>query len=250
MKYINRSLEKKIDEMKDSFPVILVAGARQTGKSTLLEYINNTSKEKINYVTLDNIIDRANAIEDPENFLRLHEAPLIIDEFQYAPNLLNYIKIKVDEMRKNELFGKGNNLKTMYYLTGSQVFQTMKNVSESLAGRIGIVELNPLSTREICNKKEDCFVPDISKFNEKEKLEYVSLEKVYERILRGSFPILYNGQEINVENFYAEVLEIVPIPKVEELNKGIWGTEIRACLIDKEEFDKTWINLIYDGTMM
>lgn len=207
MKYINRSLEKKIDEMKDSFPVILVAGARQTGKSTLLEYINNTSKEKINYVTLDNIIDRANAIEDPENFLRLHEAPLIIDEFQYAPNLLNYIKIKVDEMRKNELFGKGNNLKTMYYLTGSQVFQTMKNVSESLAGRIGIVELNPLSTREINSKKEECFIPDISKFNEKEKLEYVSLEKVYERILRGSFPILYNGQEINVENFYASYIK-------------------------------------------
>ena len=145
MKYINRSIQLKFDEMNGKFPVILVTGARQTGKSTLLEYIDNSSNENIKYVTLDNMIERANAIEDPENFLRAHEAPLIIDEFQYAPNLLSYIKIQVDEARKNEMFGNGKPVKTMYYLTGSQVFQTMKNVSESLAERIGILELNPLS---------------------------------------------------------------------------------------------------------
>ena len=94
MKYINRNIEIKFDQMKGSFPVILLTGARQTGKSTLLEYINNTSSEKINYVTLDDMIERSKAIEDPENFLRTHEFPLIIDEFQYAPNLLSYIKIQ------------------------------------------------------------------------------------------------------------------------------------------------------------
>ena len=71
-----------------------------------------------------------------------------------------------------------------------------------------------------------------------------------ERLVSRAIDVYFDRSTNNVENFYAEVLEIVPIPKVEELNKGIWGTEIRACLIDKEEFDKTWINLIYDGTMM
>jgi len=207
MKYINRSIEIKLDEMNGQFPVILVTGARQSGKSTLLEYINNSSKEKINYVTLDNIIERANAIEDPETFLRLHEAPLIIDEFQYAPNLLSYIKIRVDEARKNEMFGDGQKVKTMYYLTGSQVFQTMKNVSESLAGRIGILELNPLSTREIYNQREECFIPDIDLLKKKEKINYEPLKKVFDRILKGSYPILYNGQENNLENFYSAYIK-------------------------------------------
>lgn len=114
MKDINRSIQSKFDEMNGNFPVILVTGARQTGKSTLLEYINNSSNKKINYVTLDNMMERANAIENLENFLRLHESPLIIDEFQYAPNLLSYIKIQVDEARKNEMFGDGKRVKTLF----------------------------------------------------------------------------------------------------------------------------------------
>lgn len=207
MKYINRTLEDKIDTMKDGFPVILVTGARQSGKSTLLEYIKSNSNKQINYVTLDNIIDRANAKEDPESFLRSHEAPLIIDEFQYAPNLLSYIKIKVDEARKNELFGNGKKLETMYYLTGSQVFQTMQNVSESLAGRIGILELNPLSTREISQKEETCFIPDIKILKKKDKLTYEPTGKIFERILRGSYPSLHNGQENNLENFYSAYIK-------------------------------------------
>lgn len=204
MKYINRTIEKKIDEMNGSFPVILITGARQSGKSTLLDYI---SGEKINYVTLDNIIERSNAIEDPENFLRKHETPLIIDEFQYAPNLLSYIKIRVDEARRNEMFGDGEKVNTLYYLTGSQVFQTMKNVSESLAGRVGILELNPLSTREISRKSENCFIPNIDLLRRKEKLDYEPLGKVFDRILKGSYPALYNGQENNLENFYSSYIK-------------------------------------------
>ncbi len=207
MKYINRNLEKEIEKMIGKVPVILVTGARQTGKSTLLEYINTISQNKINYVTLDDMIERANAIEDPETFLRSHEAPLIIDEFQYAPNLLSYIKIKVDEARKNEMFGDGKQTGTMYYLTGSQVFQTMKEASESLAGRIGILELNTLSTREIYGKSEECFIPDINLIKQKEKLPYEILEKVFDRILKGSYPALYNGQENDLENFYSSYIK-------------------------------------------
>ena len=207
MKYVSRTITKKFNEMKGNFPVILVTGARQTGKSTLLEYIKNSSDEKINYVTLDNIIERSNAIEDPENFLRLHEPPLIIDEFQYAPNLLSYIKIKVDELRRKELFSDQTSNETLYYFTGSQVFQTLKNVSESLAGRIGILELHPFSTREIYGLQEDCFIPNIDSLKKKEALNYEPLCKLFDRILKGSYPALYNNTENNLENFYSSYIK-------------------------------------------
>lgn len=207
MKYINRTIEKKIDEIKEIFPVILVTGARQSGKSTLLEYINNINEGKINYVTLDDMIERSRAVEDPENFLRTHETPLIIDEFQYAPNLLSYIKIQVDEARKDEIFGKGKKIETMYYLTGSQVFQTMKDVSESLAGRIGVLELNPLSTRELNKKEEKCFVPNIQLIKERERLDYKPLGKIFERILKGSYPALYNIERDTFEDFYSAYIK-------------------------------------------
>ena len=94
-------------------------------------------------------------IEDPETFLRTHGIPLIIDEFQYAPNLLSYIKLAIDEARKNEMFGYGKKVGTLYYLTGTQVFETMENITESLAGRVGIIDLYPLSTREISSSTEE-----------------------------------------------------------------------------------------------
>ena len=206
MKYINRTLEKKIDEMKKMFPAILVTGARQSGKSTLLEYITVSNKEKINYVSLDNLVERANAIEDPEAFLRLHETPLIIDEFQYAPNLLSYIKIRIDEARKNEMFGDGTPIKTMYYLTGSRVFQTMKNVSESLSGRVGIFDLYAFSTREMNGLKEDVFIPNISALKKKEPLKRISTLKIFERIIKGSYPAVNYGEKVPFEQYYSDYI--------------------------------------------
>ena len=105
------------------------------------------------------------------------------------------------------MFGDGKPVETMYYLTGSQVFQTMKDASESLAGRIGILELNPLSTREIYQKKEGCFIPNINTLKNKESINYEPLGKVFDRILKGSYPALYNGQENNLENFYSSYIK-------------------------------------------
>ena len=160
-KYKTRTIEKSLNALINTCPVIMITGPRQVGKTTLLNHLVATSKEKINYISLDNLLIRSQAIEDPELFLRTYETPLIIDEFQYAPELLSYIKIKVDNARQNELFGDGKNVGTLYYLTGSQVFQTMQNVSESLAGRIGILDLYGFSEREIENKEETIFLPDI-----------------------------------------------------------------------------------------
>lgn len=205
-KYINRTIEEKLKSMHGNFPAILVTGSRQSGKSTVLQYITSIENEKINEVSLDDINERVLAQTDPELFIRTHRTPLIIDEFQYAPNLLSYIKIAIDEARKNEMFGDGKEFGTLYYLTGSQIFETMENVTESLAGRIGIIDLHPLSTRELNNLKEDIFVPDIEIIKSKEKVKQENISDLFERIFRGSYPELYKNKNISVESFYSSYI--------------------------------------------
>ncbi|MGL4484045.1 MAG: AAA family ATPase, partial [Anaerovoracaceae bacterium] len=95
-KYINRSIEKKIIEASDEYPVVMIIGPRQVGKTTLLEHIREIVNTNIKRVSFDDLSIRELAINDPELFLKTYPAPLIIDEFQYAPELLSYIKIIVD----------------------------------------------------------------------------------------------------------------------------------------------------------
>lgn len=206
MKYINRTLEKIVKKTIGNFPVIAITGSRQVGKTTLLEYLSQNMYEKVNYVSLDDLLLRSQANEDPELFLRTHETPLIIDEFQYAPKLLNYIKIKVDEMRKNTLF-KNQDSKTSYFLTGSQVFSAMKNITESLAGRIAILDLYGLSTRELNGLEEKIFIPDISLLKEKKKTKKVSTLELFEKIINGSYPELNSNSSLNREVFYQSYIK-------------------------------------------
>lgn len=201
-KYKIRSSEKVLDKMINNTPVIMITGSRQVGKTTLLNHLAEKNNKKINYVSLDNLIIRNQAIEDPELFLRTFEVPLIIDEFQYAAELLTYIKIKVDEARKNEMFGTGEKVGTLYYLTSSQCFQTMENVSESLAGRISILDLYGFSTREIEEKEEKIFIPDIKLLKDKDVIEHKTVNKIYERIINGSYPEVVNNNGVNREQFY------------------------------------------------
>ena len=204
--YIHRTIETKLEEMYGNFPAILVTGSRQSGKSTVLQYITTNKNQKINEVSLDDLSERAMAIDDPENFLRVHGVPLVIDEFQYAPNLLSYIKIKIDEARKNEMFGDGKEVGTLYYLTGSQIFETIENITESLAGRVGIIDLYPLSTREIYCSNEEIFIPDIEIIKKKQPLKYEYLNSVFDRIFRGSYPELYKNDKISLEAFFSSYL--------------------------------------------
>jgi len=201
-KYKTRTIETSLNSLIGNCPVIMITGPRQVGKTTLLSHLAANSKEKINYVSLDNLLIRSQAVEDPELFLRNYETPLIIDEFQYAPELLSYIKIKVDKARQNEMFGDKKEVGTLYYLTGSQVFQTMKNVSESLAGRIGILDLYGFSTRELESKEEPIFIPDINLLKNKEKLETKMTNKIFEKIINGSYPEVNNNNGRNREQFY------------------------------------------------
>lgn len=127
----------------------MINGPRQVGKSTLLNFVSRKLDKKINKVTLDYLILRSQAQEEPELFLRTHETPLMIDEFQRALELLYYIKMIVDNDNEKIIFGEKEKLETLYFLTGSKVFDTMEEISESLAGRVGIFDLYGLSERKI-----------------------------------------------------------------------------------------------------
>lgn len=201
-KFIERTIKKSIKEIEKDFPVVMITGPRQVGKTTLLKMIKEESKEKINYVSLDELTIRTLAIEDPELFLRTYKTPLIIDEFQYAPQLLSYIKIIVDNKRFENL--KDDNVKSngLFYLTGSQAFQTMKNVSESLAGRVGILDLYGLTTREIEQKQENYFIPDLKILENKEKTKKLNTIELYEKIIKGAYPELYRNQNVDRKKFF------------------------------------------------
>ena len=205
--YIKRSVENKLEQLSKSFPVIMITGSRQVGKTTLLNNLQKQSKSEINYVSLDNLSVRALAKEEPELFLERYKAPLIIDEFQYAPDLLSYIKIIVDEKKQEHLENEKVQSMGLYYLTGSQVFHTMKSVSESLAGRVGILELYPLSNREIENKNEDFFLPIYENLENKEKTKRLDVDKVYEKILKGSYPELYSNPNIEPRDFFESYIK-------------------------------------------
>ena len=190
MKYFKRLAENVIQKQEKMFKTILVTGARQVGKTTMLKNI----KPDINYITLDDMLLNQLAVEDPELFLKANKPPIIIDEIQYAPNLLRYIKIEVDNSDK----------KAMYYLTGSQQFNLMKNISESLAGRVGILNLLGLSLREIKDIDfNEPFIPTEEYLNNRRKCEKkISYDEIWNIIHKGSMPALYQ-EESDVDMFYA-----------------------------------------------
>ena len=201
--YIKRTMENTIEKMKNAFPVIMITGPRQVGKTTLLNYITNKNKDKkINFVSLDDLNVRALAVEDPELFLRTYEIPLIIDEFQYAPKLLSYIKIIVDNKRLENLKDDKVECNGLFYLTGSQAFQTMKNVTESLAGRIGILDLNGLTNREIQGLDGEEFIPDLEILKKRQKTKQLSTLELFDKIIKGSYPELYKNNDVDRNQYF------------------------------------------------
>ena len=190
--YIKRILEKRVKYLADHFPIVLLCGARQVGKTTLLKKIAETN-DGIQYITLDYPRVRQLAKEDPELFLQQYPAPLIIDEIQYAPELLPYIKIKADEKKENG----------MYYLTGSQMFHMMSNVSESLAGRVGILSMYSLSRAEIEGRDNQAFNPAYIK----NITTSDTVIEVFDRILKGGMPRVISDPELSAEDYYGSYIQ-------------------------------------------
>lgn len=190
--YIHRIMESKLRYLSEHFPVVMVCGARQVGKTTLLNRIKEKN-EQIQYVTLDYPRLRSLAREDPELFLQQYRTPLIIDEIQYAPELLPYIKIRADQAHQ----------KGLYYLTGSQMFHMMKNVSESLAGRVGILSMYSLSRAEIEGRNSAPFLPGQTKMMESAD----TITDIFERIYRGGMPQMVTDKELLPEDYFGAYMQ-------------------------------------------
>ncbi len=199
--YLNRQIEIEFKKILKEYSCIVLTGARQVGKSTL---ININKPNDMKYVTLDDIDLLSLAKTDPKYFLEFHGVPLCIDEIQKAPNLLNYIKIKIDE-HKLECMKKNIKNELLYVLTGSQQFSMMKEVSESLAGRVGILNLYSLSQNEINKRARKLFVPSIDYFKQNESLKKDTRD-IFERIFKGGMPD-YIINNISRETFFSSYME-------------------------------------------
>ena len=205
-RYIVRTLERKIVETSSHFPAILVTGPRQTGKTTLLLRVKEDERR---YVSLDSMPARMLAREDPELFLQRYAPPVIIDEIQYAPQLLPAIKLRCDAKRENGMF----------WLTGSQQFELMRGVTESLAGRIAIISLNGLSSREIDDKGADAkpFLP--SEGPSPNAARVFGEPMLFDRIFRGSYPALHVDAGLGTELYYGSYVQTYLERDIRELSQ-------------------------------
>ena len=191
--YIKRTITNILRKASAQFPVLLITGPRQVGKTTCLRHSAGPERT---YVTLDDPQARILATEDPGLFLQRFAPPVLIDEIQYAPELLPLIKIAVDS--------HGN--KGDYWLTGSQQFHLMSNVSESLAGRVGILQLLGFSARELADGagERSGFSPQNFRPAGDKALGLMDL---YQRIWRGCFPAIAIDDEMDRDLFYGSYVQ-------------------------------------------
>lgn len=208
--YIQRHLENQIREASKYYPVVMVCGQRQVGKSTMLNHMKEAERR---YVTLDDGNARRLAERDPELFFETYGYPLLIDEFQRVPSILLEMKRIVDQKALN---GEDNH--GMYWLTGSQKFQMMKNVSESLAGRIAVFDMSGLSAAELEGREACAFHPALDKLRERIKSYHPkNVHQVYERIFKGGMPKL-NTTDLERERFYMDYINTYLERDIKELS--------------------------------
>ena len=194
--YINRTLENQVLNASKAYPVVMVCGQRQVGKSTMMNHIREADRK---YVTLDDFNARRLAENDPELFFETYGYKLLIDEIQRAPGLFLEIKKIVDSKAI-----KGEDNCGMFWLTGSQKFEMMKGVSESLAGRIGVLEMTSLTIAEIEGKAEDIFSADIDALKKKDYI-HKDIHTIFEEIYRGGMPKIISS-DIEPERYYMDYI--------------------------------------------
>lgn len=210
MSYITRNLESVVNQVTKEYPVVLVTGPRQVGKTTMLQKLMEGTDR--GYVTLDDLNERNIAKTDPELFLQLHKPPVLIDEVQYAPELFTYIKIQVD---------KGHD-PGAFWLTGSQVFKLMRGIQESLAGRVAVLSLTSLSQAEIYGGVMEPFTIDMDALSARKRgRKEADAGEVFGWIYRGSMPAVVSGENSNSQIFYRSYVSTYIERDVRELSSAI-----------------------------
>ncbi len=210
MNYIRRSLESVVGSVTQEYPVVLLTGPRQVGKTTMLKKLMEGTER--GYVSLDDLTERALAKNDPELFLQLHKPPLLIDEVQYAPELFSYIKILADREHTPGAF----------WLTGSQIFRLTRGVSESLAGRATVLSMTSLSQAEICGAHMEPFRVDLESLQKRAgQRKAADIGEIYERICRGSMPAVVSGAVSSGNIFYSSYISTYIERDVKELSESI-----------------------------
>lgn len=212
MNYIKRDMEAVVLRLSKQFSAILITGPRQVGKTTMLKKLMEQENRGRTYVTLDDINERMMAKTDPALFLQMHKPPIFIDEVQYAPELFPYIKIMIDKTHTPGDF----------WMTGSQIFKLMRGVQESLAGRIALLQMLPLSQREIAGGVTVPFTTNFDTLLERQKtIAPVSAPELFERIWVGGMPALVSGQYEDRAAVYAGYINTYLERDVRDLSGAI-----------------------------
>ncbi|MEA5022032.1 hypothetical protein SDC9_17221 [bioreactor metagenome] len=212
MNYIKRAMENTFLRLAKEFPALLLTGPRQTGKTTMLQKLAAEEKIGRDYVTLDDLTERQMAKNDPKMFLQIHKPPVFIDEVQYAPELFSYIKIHIDRHHRPGDF----------WLTGSQVFKLMDGVQESLAGRVGLLHMSPMSQAESCGADTTPFILDLEQLTQRvRERNPLDTPALYERIFRGGMPALLSGQYTDHRALYSSYISTYLDRDVKEISGTI-----------------------------
>ena len=198
MQYISRAMESSVLKASTQYPVVMVCGQRQTGKSTMLRHLAEPDRV---YVSFDKLETRRLAENDPSLFFETYGHKLLIDEFQRVPSILMTIKDIVD----NAAY-KGEDPNGMFWLTGSQKFVMMKNVSESLAGRVAVFTLLPLSQREIDGMESEPFNPEIDALKKKNSRKK-TLKSTFEQIFMGGMPKLISNMTLDRDLYFSSYMD-------------------------------------------
>ena len=212
MEYISRHMESRVLELSKSYAAILLTGPRQAGKTTMLRKLAEKENIGRGYVTLDDLAERDMAKNDPSLFLQLHKPPMLIDEVQYAPELFTYIKMHIDEHHTPGAF----------WMTGSQIFRLMRGVQESLAGRVALLHMSPMSQREITGAPCVPFTTDMEALlAQRNRMQPVTTPELFARLWRGSMPGLVSGQFPDRNIFYSSYLSTYVERDVRELSNSV-----------------------------
>jgi predicted AAA+ superfamily ATPase len=207
--YIKRNIEEAIIQTSKEYPVVMVCGQRQVGKSTMLNHIKENNRR---YVSFDDRQAKRLAETDPTLFFETYGYPILIDEFQKVPTILETIKDISDKLGYE---GKDNN--GLFWLTGSQKFEMMKGVSESLAGRVAVFEMSSLSKNELIGKDYGVFNPEISALKKRENIKS-SVNDIYGLIFKGGMPKI-NASSINRDKYYSNYINTYLERDIKELSR-------------------------------